>query len=84
AEEYDEVDRAPGTYGRQNMLAMRMSERLGVTFIPISYYITLHGTGGHDGSMVPVLASGPGAEKFAGMQDDTNIGKQLKSLLSPK
>ena len=38
-------------------------------------------TGGHTAIMVPVFAYGPGAEKFSGIQDNTDINKKLKELL---
>jgi alkaline phosphatase len=82
AEEYEEIEKAPGKWGRQNMLGRLISERLGVCFMPMSYYYSLTRTDGHDGGMVSVHAFGPGAERFGGMQDNTNVGKQLKALLA--
>ena len=38
-------------------------------------------TGGHTGIMVPVFAFGPGAEKFAGFMDNTDIPKRILELL---
>ena len=34
-------------------------------------------TGGHSAAMVPVLAYGPGAEAFGGIQDNTDVGRQI-------
>ena len=34
-------------------------------------------TGSHSGVMVPIFAYGPGSSAFAGIQDNTNIGKTL-------
>ncbi len=34
-------------------------------------------TGHHTANMIPVFASGPGAEAFSGVYDNTDIGKQL-------
>ncbi|TKB43330.1 alkaline phosphatase [Thalassotalea mangrovi] len=41
-------------------------------------------TGGHTGVDVPVYATGPGAEKFFGHQDNTDIGKQVFQILNHK
>ncbi len=38
-------------------------------------------TGGHTGLMVPVFTYGPGAEKFAGIYENTMIFNKMKSLL---
>ncbi len=38
-------------------------------------------TKGHDGIMVPVFAFGPGAEAFAGVHDNGEIGQIVKKLL---
>ncbi len=39
-------------------------------------------TGGHTAIMVPVFAYGPGAEKFTGIMDNTEINLKIKSLLN--
>lgn len=39
-------------------------------------------TGGHTAQMIPAFAIGPQAERFAGVYDNTDIGKTLQSLLS--
>lgn len=38
-------------------------------------------TGGHTGIMVPVLSYGPGAEKFIGIMENTDIHKNMHELL---
>ena len=38
-------------------------------------------TGGHTGLMVPVFAYGPGAEKFIGFMENTDINKKMEELL---
>jgi alkaline phosphatase len=38
-------------------------------------------SGGHTGIMVPVFAFGPGAEKFTGFMDNTDIPNRIKELL---
>lgn len=42
----------------------------------------LFGSEGHTGVMVPVFAYGPGAERFAGIYENTDIFKKMASLLS--
>jgi alkaline phosphatase len=41
-------------------------------------------TDGHTGIMVPVFAYGPGAEKFAGIYDNTDIFEKMAGLLDLK
>ncbi len=38
-------------------------------------------TGGHTGVDVPVYAYGPGSERFAGLIDNTDIGKEIFSVI---
>ena len=38
-------------------------------------------TKGHDGIVVPVFAYGPGAEAFAGVHDNADIGQSVRTLL---
>jgi alkaline phosphatase len=38
-------------------------------------------TPGHTGAMVPLFAFGPGAERFGGMHDNTEIGRMLREVL---
>ncbi len=42
---------------------------------------TAFATGGHTASMVPLLAYGPGSEAFNGVQDNTDVGKNLIRLI---
>jgi alkaline phosphatase len=37
--------------------------------------------GGHTGTMVPIFALGPGAERFGGIHDNDEIGRLLRSAL---
>ena len=39
-------------------------------------------TSGHDGIFVPVFAYGPGAEEFAGVHDNAEIGQIVRKLMS--
>ena len=38
-------------------------------------------TDGHTATPVPVVAAGPGAERFAGLRDNTEIGTALMALV---
>jgi alkaline phosphatase len=38
-------------------------------------------TGGHTGQMVPLFASGPGAEAFGGMIDNFRVGQLLLEIV---
>ena len=38
-------------------------------------------TGGHTGLMVPIFSYGPGAEKFTGIMNNTDINKKMEELL---
>ncbi len=41
-------------------------------------------TGGHSGTMVPIYAFGPGAERFTGIIDNTDVSKRIRELLNLK
>lgn len=41
-------------------------------------------TGGHSGTMVPIYAFGPGAERFTGIIDNTDVAKRIRELLNLK
>jgi alkaline phosphatase len=41
-------------------------------------------TDGHTATPVPVVASGPGAARFAGLLDNTAIGQGLRALVAPR
>mgnify|MGYP001162055803 CR=1 FL=1 len=38
-------------------------------------------TTGHTGEMIPLFASGPGADRFGGIQENWQIGKHLRELM---
>ena len=42
------------------------------------------GTRDHSAVAVPIFAQGPGAERFAGLMDNTDVGKRLLELVSKK
>jgi alkaline phosphatase len=39
-------------------------------------------TTGHTGQMIPIFASGPGAERFGGIQENWQIGQHLRALIT--
>ncbi len=39
------------------------------------------GSDGHTGEPVPLFAYGPGAERFAGLQDNTELARKIAGLL---
>ncbi len=41
-------------------------------------------TGGHTGIMVPIMAFGPGAQKFTGIMDNTEVPVKIKKLMLNK
>jgi len=38
-------------------------------------------TGGHTGTLIPIFASGPGAERFGGIIGNDEVGRVLMELL---
>lgn len=38
-------------------------------------------TGEHTGTMMAILAFGPGAASFGGVQDNTDVGRKLLALM---
>ncbi len=45
---------------------------------------TVFSTGGHSATMIPVFAKGPGAQKFAGIYENTEIFTKMVSSLNKK
>jgi alkaline phosphatase len=39
-------------------------------------------TGGHTGEAVPIFAKGPGAERFTGLLENSDVGKRIQELLA--
>ena len=65
-------------YDAQSRVGEIIGPALGVTFIAADFQDAIRdGTHGHDGAMVPVYAFGPGAERFAGTMDNTDIPKRI-------
>jgi alkaline phosphatase len=44
-------------------------------------WVVAYTSGGHTGTMVPLFAYGPGAERFGGIHDNDEIGRMLRSWL---
>ncbi len=70
-----------GKYDPAARIGETVSKRLGVTFIPLDYRLDPpNTTHGHDGAMVPIYALGPGAERFSGTLDNTEIPRRIREL----
>lgn len=70
-----------GPYDPASVIGEVVSRRLGVTFIPFEYRVRPpNTTHGHDGAMVPLYASGPGADRFTGTLDNTEIPGRIRGL----
>ncbi len=65
-------------YEAGRKLGQLLAKRTGVTWIP---RINDADTKGHTGEDVALYAGGPGAERFAGLLDNTDIPKRIKALL---
>jgi alkaline phosphatase len=76
---------APDSYEACRRLGRALAERHGFTWIP---RIDEDDTKGHTGEDVPLFAQGPGAERFRGLLDHTDIAHRLAELagweLSPR
>lgn len=71
-----------GTYYARTMLGHLVSSRLGVEFYPVDVQERRHeSTHGHDGAMVGVFAAGPGADRFAGVYENTEIPRRMAAIL---
>jgi hypothetical protein len=69
-------------YAPAGFLSRTIAARLGVYFaFPLEDQDTMPSTQGHDGCMVPIYAVGPGAERFAGTIDNTEVAAKLRDLL---
>lgn len=79
--EADAFALAKGIYDPQVRIGEIVSRRVGVTFVPFEYRsLAPDDTHGHDGAMVAIYAQGPGAERFGGTLDNTQIFHRLKAL----
>ncbi len=71
------IREAPNSYEACRRLGRRLAEHDGFTWIP---RVDENETHGHTGEDVPLFASGPGAERFAGVLDNTDIARRLAEL----
>ena len=69
---------APEIYEAARVIGRLLSERHGVTWIP---RVNLLDTEGHTGEDIPLYAGGPGAQRFAGVLDNTDIPRRLVDVL---
>ena len=69
---------APEIYEAARVVGRLLSERHGVTWIP---RVNLLDTEGHTGEDIPLYAGGPGAQRFAGVLDNTDIPRRLLQVL---
>jgi alkaline phosphatase len=78
ADEVEAVRRAPDSYEANRRLGRMLAIRDGFTW---SGRVTDDDTHGHTGEDVPIYASGPGAERFGGALDNTDIARRIAALL---
>ncbi len=72
----------PNSYWARTALGHVISARLGVHFYEPAMQEREHtNTHGHDGAMVPVLAAGPGAERFQGLYENTEIPRRIAAVM---
>lgn len=70
-----------GLYDPAARIGEIISRRVGVTFMPFEYRsLKPNITHGHDGAMVSVYARGPGATRFSGTMDNTEIPARIREL----
>lgn len=67
-------------YEKRRRLGRILAERNGVTWVPRVDEST-SATKGHTGEDVALYAGGPGAERFAGVLDNTDIPRRIAELL---
>ncbi len=73
---------ATGPYDPAMRIGEIISRRCGITWMPSDHRMAAPNlTHGHDGAMVPVYACGPGAERFAGTLDNTDLPKRMRQQL---
>jgi alkaline phosphatase len=79
AEVIDSVADYPDEHVAERFLGLALSERNGITWIP--RIDSTDATGGHTGEDVPLYAGGPGAERFCGALDNTDVANRIAELL---
>lgn len=76
--EVDAVRDAPDAYEANRRLGRSLAARDGFTW---AAKVTDDDTHGHTADDVPIFAEGPGAERFGGALDNTEIARRLAELL---
>lgn len=70
------------TYFARTKLGHLVSSRYGVEYYPVELQEAQHtNTHGHDGAMVGVFASGPGAKRFAGVYENVELPRRMAELM---
>ncbi len=77
----DSLSMPPALKGRGDLLPRATELAIESGHMESGEVAGIFGTDGHTGVMVPVFAYGPGAEKFAGIYENTDIFKKMASLL---
>jgi alkaline phosphatase len=73
----------PDRYFARTKLGHLVSSRYGVEFYDVELQEAQHkNTHGHDGAMVGVFAAGPGAERFAGIYENTELPRRIAQVMS--
>ena len=71
-------------YEKAGYLSDTLAARRGVYFaFPLEAQGQMDSTEGHEGTMVPIYSTGPGAERFTGTFDNTEIAKRVRELTAP-
>ena len=73
------IRQIPTTYDANRALGTIVSRRTGITWLPKVDGLE---TGGHTGEDVALYAGGPGAERFQGVLDQTDIPARLAELMA--
>jgi len=71
------ADSASWYMGRLSSLLRRQAELMDDSSVLVARYTT----GSHTAEMVPLFASGPGAEQFGGIKENRRIGELLKAAV---
>lgn len=69
-------------YFARTKLGHLVSSRYGIEFYPVELQEAQHtNTHGHDGAMVGVFAFGPGAHRFGGIYENTEIPRRIAHIM---
>jgi len=76
-EELGRLDDHMGGFWRAMALGHMISSRFGVHWYDLEDAHGQKGTHAHDGAAVPVFAAGPGAERFSGLYENSEIPRRI-------